>query len=273
MSENMRIIFDNVHDSAALTATTNALPIANTQRTGRSYIWRSTSSTDQVITATLSSPKFLGALVLGQHNISTTGRVRIELLLSGGVVFDSEFRLPSEVKPLGEWIVGVDPWGVSNLTLLPTRQFVVWMDEEILCDSYRITINDPSNPDGYLQLGRIFAGQYYSPDKNPTYGLTLEWQDFGENVRTESGSLRTIGEGFARALNFDLDFLNKNGMADLTLNLVRAGKGKEVYINIYPEQGGVKEAAHAFVAKRSSNFSTTANFFNNWATQLTFEEA
>jgi hypothetical protein len=210
--------------------------------------------------------------VLLQHNISIGGSVRIELLLNGNVVYDSGVRLPSEIKPLGEWVVGVDPWGVSSLAKLPTRQFVLWIDPLTLCDSYRITINDPNNPAGFIQVGRIFAGQYYSPEKNPAYGLSLEVEEFVEQIRTESGSLRSVGEGYARAVSFDLEYLNKNGMEELALNLVESGKRSEVYLNVYPEQAGVTEALYAFSAKRRNNFTQQNNFFNNWNPSLTFEE-
>jgi len=272
VSENMRIIFDNLHDDSTLTATSEALPVSYTQRSGRSYVWRSTSTAEQVITGTLATPGYINSIILLRYNFSVTATVRIELLLSGSVVYDSTQRFPSELKPLGQWVVGVDPWGSSNLALLPAKQFAVWLPQVVLCDSYRITINDANNPDGYLELGRIFIGQYYSPQYNPAYGMSLEWQDFGENVRTESGSLRTVGKGSARSMSFDLEVLERQGFEELTLKLTRAGKESDAYITMYPEQEGVLEAAHAFVAKRASNYSTGNDRFRNWRSALTFEE-
>lgn len=272
MSENMRIIFDNLHDDSTLTATSEALPVSYTQRSGRSYVWRSTSTAGQVITAMLPSPKYINSVILLRHNISVSGTVRVELLLNGSVVYDSGEAFPSELKPLGEFIAGVDPWGLSDLALLPAKQFAVWLPQIVLCDSYRITIDDASNPDGYIQTGRIFAGQYYSPVTNPAYGMSLEWQDFGDNVRTESGSLRTVGRGSARQMSFDIEVLAQQGFSDLTLQLTRAGKESDVYITMYPEQRGVLEAAHAFVAKRASNYTTANDRYRNWRAPLTFDE-
>lgn len=272
MSKNLRIIFNNQHDIATLSATSEALPIEHTQRSGRSYAWRSADVAPQIITASI-PPTYLSALVLLQHNISLTGSVRVELLLSGSVVCDSGRKMPSEAKPLGEWVVGVDAWAVSDLSELPSRQYVHWMDRLELCDSYRITIEDAANPLGFIQLGRIFSGQYYSPEYNPVYGLSFELDEFTELVRTESGSSRSVGEGSTRTVSFDLDFLNKNGMEELALALVGAGKRAEVYLNVYPEQGGITEAIHAFSAKRRSNFAQQHNFFNNWASSMTFEES
>lgn len=272
MSANMRIIFENLHDDSTLTATSEALPVSYTQRSGRSYVWRSTDTAEQVITGTLATPGYINSVVLLRHNIGVSGTVRVELLLSGSVVHDSGEAFPAELKPLGEWVVGVDPWGVPDLSLLPAKQFAAWLPQPILCDSYRITINDADNLDDYIQVGRVFAGQYYSPATNPAYGMSLEWQDFGDNVRTESGSLRTVGRGSARQMSFDLEVLAQQGFSDLTLQLTRAGKESDVYITMYPEQRGVLEAAHAFVAKRASNYTTTNDRYRNWRAPLTFDE-
>ena len=272
MSGNLRIIFDNISDTASLTATSEALPIDYVKRAGRSYTWRSTDVGEQTINGTFASPSYINSLAVLRHNISASGTVRIEFLLSGSVVYDSGDVFPSELKPLGEWVVGVDPWGTSSLSLLPTQQFVIWLDNVILADSYRITINDASNPDGYIQVGRIFAGEYYSPEINAEYGLQLEWQDFGENRRTESGSLRTINTGFARRVSFGLDILSPQEFSRLTLAVARTPKENDIYINIYPEQGGVLEASHAFLAKRESNYQTVNNQFDSFSNQLTFNE-
>lgn len=272
MTQNLRIIFNNLHDSGTVSATSEALPAAYTQRSGRSYVWRSAGTDTQMIDVTLPSPSYINSLIVLQHNITVGGRIRLELILSGSVVFDSGERFPSEIKPLGEWAVGVEPWGLSDVSLLPTRQFALWLPSITLCDSYRITIMDSGNPDGYLQVGRLFAGRYYSPEYNPSYGLTLTWQDFGENVRTESGSLRTIGRGQARQVSFDLDILQRQGLSALTTELSRGGKESDVYISIYPERGGTLEASHAFAAKRDSDYATSNDYFNNWQSSLTFSE-
>lgn len=273
MNPNWRIIFDNVHDSATLTATSNALPVAYTQRSGRSYVWRSDGLDPQTITADLSPASYINSFVIYQHNLSAGSRVRFEAMLGGETVYDSGIEYPAEVKPLGEWIAGVDPWGAINLAMLPIQQFVLWLPATVLCDSYRITIQDTQNEDGYMQIGRIFSGQYYSPEHNAIYGMRFENEEFVEQVRTAGKSLRSIGEGSARVVSFDAALLRKAGMEEFAINLMTSSKRKEVYINMYPEQRGVTEALYAFVAKRRTNFSQVNNYFENWTSTHVFEES
>ncbi|WP_404462889.1 hypothetical protein LG331_09020 [Vreelandella aquamarina] len=269
----LRLIIDNAHDAATLTATSEALPVANTQRSGRSYVWRSNGTGQQVLTGTFDVPRYLSALLVYNHNLTSEGTLRIEYLLEGAVVFDTGPVIAADIIPLGIWQAGIDPWGAQDLTELPSVQYNVWTDSTLV-SSYRLTLNDPGNPDGFLQVSRIFAGIPYSPDpdKNASFGVNLEWQEFAEHQRTESGSLRTIGEGVARRLSFDLNHLDSVGLAELGRELLKAGKQQDVYISLYPETGGMKEAEHAFIARRANNYGHTHNYVNNWQAPLVLEE-
>lgn len=271
MSANMRLIIENLHDQATLSATSQALPIAYTQRSGRSYVWRSTDTSQQVITATLPGPRPISGVAVYDHNLSVQGRVRIEFLLDGRVVYDAGDEYASGLIPLGIWRAGIDPWGGLDITGIPQARSDTWTDERI-ADSYRITITDPSNESGYLQINRIFAGAAYSPKFNGSYGLKLEWLDFAEHQRTEGLSLRTTGDGSARLLTVNLDHLDRAGMAQLGRSLLRVGKRQDIYVSVYPTWGGFLEAEHAFVARRSERYGHVHSAVENWQSPLSFEE-
>lgn len=265
------MIINNFHDTATLTATSEALPVSYTQESGRTKIWRSEDTAPQVVNGTLPSPNFLSAMVVYNHNLTTAGIIRIEYLLQGAVVFDSGDIIASSLIPLGVWRAGVDPWGAQDLTEFPNTHYVIWTEPTLATD-YRITIKDPDNPDGYVQVSRIIAGLSYSPEMNASYGVNLEWEEFAEHRRTEGNSLRTIGEGTARVLTFDLAYLEREGLGELSRELLKAGKKQDIYINLYPEMGGALEAEHAFVARRQGNYGHTHDYFNNWKTQLAMTE-
>lgn len=268
---NLRLIINNVHDGAILSATSEALPIGNTQRTERVRCWRSTDTAQQVITATLPTPSFLDGVVLYRHNLSSAARVRLELLSNLDVVYDSGSVNVSGLIPLGEFAFGVDPWGATSTDSLPIQQAAFWLPS-ILATGYRITIEDPDNFDGYFEVGRLVSGQVVSPQFNVSYDLQLEWQDFAEHRRTEGGSLRTIGEGLTRRLPIDLDWMNAADRAMLASAFLRAGKRHDVYVSVLPGAGGFDEAEYAFLARRENNLAHTHNFFNNWRSQIIFVE-
>ncbi|MCK2042577.1 hypothetical protein KZO83_07730 [Chromohalobacter sp. TMW 2.2308] len=268
---NLRFIINNAHDGTLLNATSNALPITNTQRSERVKVWRSTNTSQQVIDATLPTPTYLGAVVLYRHNLSSGSRVRLELLVDNDVIYDSGSVNISGLIPLGEFAIGVDPWGATSTDSIPTQQAAFWLPV-LLATRYRITIDDPDNLDGYMEIGRIISGQVISPKFNASYGLTLEWQDAGEHRRTEGGSLRTVGEGLSRRLPIDLDWLDATDRARFTAAILKSGKNRDIYVSVLPEEGGIDEAEYAFLARRENNYAHTHNQFNNWRSQLIFLE-
>ncbi|WP_438455300.1 hypothetical protein [Vreelandella venusta] len=269
---NMRMIIDNLHDSATLTATSAALPIAYTQRSGRSYVWRSTSTATQVITGTLSSVQPLDGGVVYSHNLSPTAMIRWEFLANGSVVYDSGTVSTAYLVTPPNLRVGIDPWGLTYADALPADQTVRWPGLQF-ADQYRITISDPANPDGYIEIGRIVIGFAFSPVYNPAYGLSLTWQENAEQVRTEGGSLRTItSNGQSRLLNIDLNFLESGDRTRLTTDLVKVGKQGDIFVSVYPEQGGIKELEHSFIARRENDYGHSARFYNIWQSQLSLAE-
>lgn len=269
---NMRLIIDNVHDEATLTATSQALPIEYTQRSGRAYVWRSTDTATQVIEATLPDIQYVNALVIYRHNLSASATVKIEPLNGSSVVYDSGDQPQAELIPLGIFRAGIDPWGASYNDKIPVTSSPYWMPI-LAITGYRITIIDPANSDGFLQIGRIIAGLSFSPEHNPAYGVELTWRENAENRRTEGGSLRTItSNSKARLLNIDLDFLSDSDRTQLTTELVKRGQGADIFVSLYPEQGGVKEIEHAFLARRDSDYSHIHDYYRNWTSNLTFLE-
>jgi hypothetical protein len=51
-----------------------------------------------------------------------------------------------------------------------------------------IQISDVANPDGYVQIGRMFAGGGFVPTINASYGLQHGWRDLSSKEQSESGA-------------------------------------------------------------------------------------
>lgn len=269
---NMRMIVSNLNDIAALTATSEALPVAYTQRSGRAYVWRSADTATQVIDGAWSSPQFIDSATIYRHNLSASASVRFEAFLGGDTVIDSGPTVTAELITPPTLRVGIDPWGATYNDAIPVPLKSLWFSP-VLADSYRITITDPANPASFLQIGRIIIGLSISLEYNPRYGVVQEWEENAQEMRTEGGSQRTIGNGAQwRVLRIDQGTLSDADRVKLTTELVKRGKRADIFVSLYPEQGGVKELEHAFVARRRNNYATDHNFFANWQTSLEFSE-
>jgi len=269
---NLRLIIDNVHDSATLTATTEGLPVTYTQRSGRSYPWRSVGTGTQVIQATLANVQYLDAIVLDRHNLSAAATVQLEILYGADVVQDTGNQSVAELIPPPLLRLGVDPWGASYNDKIPVQSKQFWI-EPAFATGYRITINDPTNPNGHIDVGRVIAGLSFSPKFNASYGVKLTQVEQVEHRRTEGGSLRSVGsDAISRRLTLDLKFLTEEDRTTLTTELVKRGRRASVFVSFYPKQGGLKEVEHAFLAKRENDYEHTHDFYNNWQAPLSFLE-
>ena len=272
MGKNLRLIIKNVHDTGYVTATSEALPAAYSQRSARVKPWRSVGTDPQTLTTALPKAEYIDSVVIYRHNLTGSATARLRLFKSGVEVRDTGVVASSDIIPLGVFRFGVDPWGATTTGAVPIQQIAFWIPLT-LADEYRITINDPTNPDNCLEIGRIIAGETFSPKFNPSYDLTLEWQEASEHRRTEGGSLRTVGDdSLARRLPIDLNWLDARDRRKLSDQLLRIGKRGDVYISVFPEKGGLDEAEYAFLGRRENDYSHTHNFYNNWKSQLVWIE-
>jgi hypothetical protein len=228
----------------------------------------------QVITASLAEIYFMDCIALTRHNLGSLGAVRIELLRQGEVIYDSGELSSALLIPAGQFTVGVDFWGATFNDQMPNESALVmhWLDTPLAVDSYRLTLT-AQNPEGYLEVGRIFAGLSFSPSENFNRGVSVDWQESGEHVPTESGSLRTVGLGeLRRKFNLQLDWLNEVDRQQLVNQLVKSGKGSDLLVSLYPGAGGMKELEHAMVCRRENNLSHQHNYLNNWQVPMVFIE-
>lgn len=268
---NLRLVFDNLHDSAELSASTEALSIEHTRHSSRAYVWRSTGTADQVLEAKFGQAAQVGALALVRHNFSGNARIRMELMFNNEVIYDTGMRPLPESMGLGVFRAGIDPWGITYSNDLPNASTVLWAPD-VGANGYRFTIQDPKNADGFVEVGRIVCGETFSPEINADYGLRLDWVDSTEQMRTEAGTLRSVGGNLFRRLEIDLSMLSDRQRGELTNLMVKSGKRGDVFVSAFPSAGGRREVEYAFLARRVSDWGHEHDFYQNWKGSLTFEE-
>lgn len=274
MASNLRILATNLHDTATLTATSEALPITNTQRSERSRVWRSTDLQTQTITATLPTGGYVDCIALARHNLGGAGILSIELFNAGSQIGDTITASTALLIPAGLWRSGVDGWAASYNDQMPAGSplGIHWLDQPVAIDSYRITL-DSGGPDSYMEVGRIFIGLSISPSVNFNWGVGVEWQESGEHIPTEAGSLRTIGgSDLRRKFSLQLDWLSDADRIQLVNQLVSAGLGADLLAALYPEGNEMQQLEHTMVCRREASFSHTHSHFQNWKAPLAFIE-
>lgn len=270
----MKMLADNLHDAAVVTASSEGMSIDYTQRSDRPLVWRSADLQPQVITATLSEIHFIDCIALTRHNLGSLGAVRVELIQQGQVVYDSGLLSSALLVPAGRFVAGVDGWGETFNDKMPTESSLVihWLDAPVAADQYRITVTAQTD-EGYLEIGRIFAGLSFSPSVNFNWGLDVEWIESGEHVPTEAGSLRTVGLGeLRRRFQLQLDWLVDGDRQQLINRLAKIGRGADLLVSLYQGSGEMQELEHAMVCRREGNLSHVHSHNNNWQAPMAFIE-
>jgi hypothetical protein len=195
---NLRIVETNVVDQATLGATpamATTLPVENLKDPRRAYVARTTSTATQSIYGTWSASQWVSAAVLWRHNLSAEATWAVVLYdgpnQTGSVVHNTGYQPAIGSLTLGDLDWGYDPFGSSwRLGHSQPLQSVLWW-APVQARSYIIYIQDAGNPDGYLQVSRLWMGRYQEFGVNPDFGATLQWVDPSEQIRTAGGTLRS----------------------------------------------------------------------------------
>jgi len=275
-TKQARFVIGNVHDSATLTATSAALAVENTQRSERALVWRSADLQQQVIDGVLPTGAVVSCIALVRHNLGSSGLRRIQLFNGSEPVYDSGPIPTALLIPAGIWRAGIDPWGATYNDQLPGAMpaTVLWLPTAYVTTHYRITLDDPDNPDGFMEVGRILIGDTFTPQFNFSWSPRATWQESGVHKITEGGSLRTIGIGDQRRrIEINLDWLIDTDRTQLISRLARVGMGSDVLISLYPNSDSTfLELEGMMICRREQPLTTTHNLPGNWQMPIAFLE-
>lgn len=191
---NIGLFWDNLADAGSYTGGSweSALPASNVGVRGYADVAR---STDAVATSTRfnvdnGSAVGVRALALVAHNLSVDAQVRWSRgTTSGG----------NEVYA-GSW---VDAWRFTPHTYNGMRHAFIWILDAATSARYdTIEIDDTTNADGYVQIGRLFLGSGFVPEVNAQYGLQDGLRDLSGIDRSDSGALWVTARRTLRTVSF-----------------------------------------------------------------------
>lgn len=175
----------------------------------------------------LGQARSLRALALQNHNLSQAGSWRVKLGSSAGAsdIYSGSYQ--------SAWSLSFDSgqleWGGNNWwdgmvdddyirhpyiapMLLPT-----WYSARYV----RIEISDAANPDGYIQMGRIFVGSGFVPALGARYGLSEGWEDLSRLDYTLSGALVADIGRRRRWAKFELGYIRQADEAPTVHEMLR----------------------------------------------------
>ncbi len=189
-----------VSDVAMLSGGLWTLPLSNLQLARVGRIARSTNAdlTSTIINVAYAAATAISIVALSRHNLRSAARWRIR---GGSDVTFATHTVDSgwlDVWP-EQWAASVLPAGHPNAAtrLLTDAQIdaldpgrdAVWLPEsEVTARYWRIELDDTTNADGYLDIGRLIMAPRFVPTYNYAVGAEFGFVDNTTSNKSESGS-------------------------------------------------------------------------------------
>lgn len=134
-----------------------------------------------------------------------------------------------------------------------------------------IEINDPFNIDGYVQVGRLFAGGAIQPEYNAAMGLQDSWRDLSTIDAAESGAFWATERRRLRSVNFVLPYISTGEAAYLHEMQRQVGITGEVLYIPYPHDLGESQR-YGFLGRLSELSAIDYPYYRIRSLPLKIEE-
>lgn len=229
-------------DSATLTGGSwnESLPLANLQLASMAVAARSADATNAStkLNADLGAEYSLRAIGLFNHNLSYDAQVKISLGTSSG----------GNQVYAGAWVdafpitfgSGADEWSSYNWwspmaddeNIRNAFPILVPLDAFYSARYVTIEIDDTTNTDGWVQMGRVFVGGGLYPTYNTGYGMQEGYDTNSETLQMESGSTVVWPRRVQRNVRMALEWLSQDSEFGVMFEMMRRASthGEVLYL-------------------------------------------
>ena len=294
MSNNLRVIYNNLVDSATTTITPSSTSSATTTTANlkldpKTLVWRSADDVSKKanLITSFASSQIVGGIILPFCNFTSTSSIRVRcftgtvpthsgttVVTTGSTEVADVTAAPAPYQPLGMWSWGSLPLGVNSYSYGGGTYGRVWLPTQVSCTSMAIEITNTASEVNYVEVSRLVIGAYWSPKYNIPFGLSTAPKDSSVHMRTESGDLNTVRGTRYNSMKFDLKWLSPEDR--LEFNGIMKGNGlpKPLFISLFPnnETDWSKEQAHQIYGKLSQLGGVNHPIFEMYSSTVDIEE-
>lgn len=202
------------------------------------------SKADTQFTLDLGRSRLISVIAVVRHNLSTAAKWRVRVANNAGftsTVYDNAVTVPPDGGPsllmdfATQTYLAWDPdWQLAWPTLFPTS-VLEWEDDNFWAGSIteeerkeypslllavlpkpvagrylRVEVDDETNPDGYVEFGRLFVGSAWQPIYNANWGASIGWETDTGMQRAMSGQPYFDRKAGRRVTRFELGYLTKD---------------------------------------------------------------
>lgn len=250
MTANLRIVAPNAVDDSRCVLTCSVsqiLPATNLQNVKHGRILRVAAGTGIQVKGTYGGDSVHATMMsFLRHNMESDSTFQFEGFSDAAwttKVIDTGPRVVIPSATLGFLDFGVAPLGSSLFDPYRGQKWrEVWFDDADMVlyssdviASWRLTLTDPTNTSGYIDLSRLWVGQHFETDSNPIYGAVLGWLDESQSFRTDGGDPHTDAAVPYRGGKFDLqNFPEADRLAWMKLARYCGPGRRPFYLSLFP---------------------------------------
>lgn len=234
----MRIIYNNAADRATITAssTAGALGAAFLKNNYKGQAWRSTG-TSATLTLEWTTAETIAGVALAFTQLTSTATVRLRgytNIADASPVFDTGNVVAAPGAALGYWHWGGAVLGVNAYAYAGGAYGRAWVPTPAAVRKLVIDIIDTNNPAGYIEVGRLIAGNYWEPVVSADYGASVSPVDTSVQSRNGAGDQMVEAGTIHNKLTFTMSKMAPADRDRLWEILRGNGKARPIYINLFP---------------------------------------
>lgn len=218
------IAWPNRIDSAVLSlgSWAAALPLSNAQTKDLAEYARSSDAlaASTKFLVSLASARTVGLFAVCNHNLSSAATYRLRGYSDAGLtanLYDSGAGIAA--FPTGTFNATFDEWNEGTLFDLGSDEALMGglraalvhvLATPVAAQYWLLEITDTANPDNYVQFGRVFIGETFTPDTAMIMGAGIFYKPRSDSVRAKSGAKYSYQLPAPRGCKFTLPLLSLN---------------------------------------------------------------
>jgi hypothetical protein len=204
----MRIAYNNYADSPAIVSATTAItnyPITNTQNERLKTSFRTSTLSNLVLKIDLGSVKTITVAALSGHNLTSSATVVFSAIDANPIIYSptTEVRFVSALAYTGYILTEA-----SEKLTTETPDYLITGTSESVVQYCYFEINDPTNPDGFIEIGRVWVGEYITIDPSSLLGFSVIKKASDIVQHTKGQQKFAIAKTGWREFNFDFPISN-----------------------------------------------------------------
>lgn len=276
----LRILHDNaLKRSSSLSASSTAgagFYVSNLLNDKKSYIWRSDAGdVSENITIEWASAEYINCVVLPFTNFSSSAEMRVRLYTNTSdtnPVYNSGYvSVLADLIDNVEWGTGVI--GANAFSFGGGAYAVIWIPQAYPVKKVSITINDSLNTQGYLEVGALSLGKYWSPERGCEYGCSVENVDTSTQDRSDAGDLITDRSTSHKKMSVDVTYMPSTDKTKMWQTIRNVGKHTPLFVSLVPESDEpTDEQVYQIYGKFSSDIGIQFKFLDQFDSSLDIEE-